>query len=146
VKNPIFWLSLFCAAAFLWQLFQLFSGFKSQSWPATLAVIKRVSMEERDQGDGDIAYDVNVEYTYRVDGKDYVSGRLTYAVSTQLSHEEASVLTNRLSLGSETKAYYNPTQPAIAVLRKGVDRSSLDKTAIFGALTMVCTIITIYIT
>ena len=92
MKNPIFWLSLFCAAAFLWQLFQLFSGLKSQSWPATLAVIKRVSTEERDQGDGDISYDVNVEYTYRV------------------------------------------------------DRSSLVKTAIFGALTMVCTIITIYVT
>jgi Protein of unknown function (DUF3592) len=146
MKNPIVWLSLFCAVVFLWQLFQLSSGLKSQSWPATLALIKHVSMEERDQGDGEIAYDVNVEYNYRVDGKDYVSARLTYTASKQLSHEKAVTLINRLSPGCETKAYYNPTQPVMAVLRKGVDRSSLVKTAIFGALTMVCLIITINIT
>ncbi|MFZ6815151.1 DUF3592 domain-containing protein [Undibacterium sp. Rencai35W] len=138
MKNPIFWLSLFCAMAFLWQLFKLSRGLKSQSWPATVAVIKSVSIEGRDQGDGDIAYNANVEYDYHVNGKNYTSNRFTYAESTQLSHEEALALTSGLASGTETNAFYNPSQPAVAVLHKGINRSNLIKTVIVGALTVAC--------
>jgi hypothetical protein len=144
MKEPILsLLTLFCAAAFLWQLFKYFSGFKSQSWPATLALIKSVSIDGRDQGDGDIAYYVNVEYSYRVRGKNYTSTRLTYSETTQLSHERASALINGLGPGIETNAFYNPSRPDIAVLHKGINRSSLFKTVIIGAVTLACLIVTI---
>ncbi len=141
MKNPVLWLTFFCAAAFLWQLLKLYRASQSLSWPATLALIKSVSIEERDQGDGEIAYNAHVEFSYRVSGKSYTSNRLTYAESTQLSHEKASKLISGLRPGLETNAFYNPSQPAIAVLQKGINRSSLVKTAIVAALTVACLIV-----
>lgn len=143
MRDAILWLTIFCAAALLWQLYKLFLGLKSHSWPATLALIKSVSIDGRDQGDGDIAYYVAVEYSYRVGGKNYTSNRLTYSESTQLSRESALELTTGLKTGLETNAFYDPAQPAIAVLRKGVNRSSLVQTAIFGAVTAACLIVNI---
>ncbi|MFZ6673297.1 DUF3592 domain-containing protein [Undibacterium sp. Xuan67W] len=143
MKNPIFWLSVFCAMAFLWQLFKLSRGLTSLSWPATGAVIKSVSIEGRDQGDGDIAYNANVEYSYLVNGKNYTSNRFTCSESAQLSHDEALALTNGLRVGIETNAFYNPSQPSIAVLRKGINRSSLIKTVVIGTVTVACLIVSI---
>lgn len=141
MKNPIIWLAFFCAAVFLWQLFKLFGGLRSQAWPATSALIKRVSLEESDQGDGQMACSVHVEYDYCVDGQHYTSNRLTYSESTQLGREKALALISGFRVGLKTTAFYNPSRPAVAVLHKGIDRSSGVKTALFAALTGACLIV-----
>lgn len=144
MKNPIFWIALFSLFAFLNQAFKAWRGFSAYAWHKVRATVQSVSIEEHDQGDGDIGYSANAQYTYQINGKLFTSSRLMYSDATQLSHHHAVKLLKGINAGCQIDAFYNPSRPSESVILKGIDTSSLVKMAIFGLICLVTIIMTLH--
>ena len=92
----------------------------SLKWPITRGtVITSEVKTTSDSGKSGYQHSANIRYTYRVDGKDYTSGKIVVGDYSSNSSRRARKLTSRYRKGSQVKIYYNPVKPGEAVLKPG---------------------------
>lgn len=63
-------------------------------------------------------YQPHILYEYEVNGRTYRSHKYSYTFGVYGSAEEAQAVIDRYPVGSEQTVYFNPDEPATAVLRK----------------------------
>jgi hypothetical protein len=85
-------------------------------WPSTMGTIKNSFIDWRSSSDsGRTAYPV-VEYSYQVGGQTYHSSK--YAPGPEIGGTGADKVVSRYPAGAQVMVFYNPQNPADAVLER----------------------------
>ncbi len=92
----------------------------AQSWPRTTGEIIQSQVRESanvlDENSGAL-YLLDVQYTYQVDGKPYTGRNVTLSdPQSYNTAAEATAISNRYLVGRQVNVYYNPQNPATAVI------------------------------
>ncbi len=97
----------------LWKAWQNYQAAKaSTAWPTTSGVITKVERYKRF-----FRWLPRVGFSYSVDGKNYVSGRISFAAGYR--PKEVDAVLGRYSVGQNVPVYYPPEKPTEAVLEPG---------------------------
>jgi hypothetical protein len=97
---------------------------ESRRWPSvrgkvrSAQIVRGLSPRDED-GQRDEYFDVEVEYEYRVRGKEYVSTRYSFDTGHYLRYDDAMSALRGIAAGREVAVYYDPLRPERAVLRRG---------------------------
>lgn len=100
----------------------------SEDWPTVTGVVIESDVEARQDRDrngngnrSSTTYKAIVVYDYTVDGKEYSSGRIWFGSDISTSDQaQMRNIVKGYPTGSDVKVYYNPDDPAEAVLQPGV--------------------------
>lgn len=92
------------------------------AWPSTQGVISSSSVEARASEDGYTDYPV-VRYSYQVGGQAHKSSRI--APGMEVGGSGAHKVAARYAMGAPVTVYYNPQNPADAVLEKSAPALTL---------------------
>lgn len=91
---------------------------KSQHWPTTAGQILVSTIQyRRKSGGGHSLYPV-VLYTYQVEGQSYQSQRIYFG--TLLGGSALTGISQKYPVGAQVPVYYNPENPAEAVLERTI--------------------------
>lgn len=110
-----FWL----LASALWSAWR---SSRASNWPTVPAAITRVEVKENPNSDGE-TYEVEVRYTYTVNGVAYEGSRLAFgyeASSNRLTHDE---IHHKLKEAKAVNVRYDPSDPTVSCLSFGLHRS-----------------------
>ena len=91
----------------------------SLSWPETTGRIINSDVEVAHRSDDFTKYEVRVHYAYDVYGQAHESRRLRFSSNGFEERSEANKLRRRFRSGEEVSVYYDPANPARAVLLRG---------------------------
>jgi len=110
---------------------------QSQTWPSVPGLVIKSCVFERWSGDSDggmtIWYEPQIIYKYQVMGTIYTSERLFIGPKVSfLKLRRSQDIINRLTDGKTVTVFYNPDDPADAVL----DRRSSGSTSLFTGITL----------
>jgi hypothetical protein len=115
----------------LWGGWYLVQAFASSSWPTVEGTVKAVRVHTESTGSGHtrrVSYRYSVEYAYEVGGQAYTSDK--HAMGSGNTAGRAGTRTEarregreRFPTGKAVRVYYDPDDPAVAVLQPG---ASLD--------------------
>jgi hypothetical protein len=95
---------------------------QSLSWPSTEGMISHsavlLQMQQTSNSNNAATYKADVAYRYKVQSRDYSSGRLTVADFSSTAARAQSIV-DRYADGATVTVYYNPVDPSDAVLERG---------------------------
>ncbi|MBA4379859.1 MAG: hypothetical protein C0393_04105 [Anaerolinea sp.] len=102
----------------------------SQGWPATQGQIieARIAESTSTDSDGDTStsYSPAVEYTYSVAGQEYKGNKITFGFTQGYgNYAKAQAALARYTLGAQVTVYYDPANPADAVLERKAGGSTI---------------------
>lgn len=116
--------------------------FRSRHWSATTGTIVHAIIEDATRKDDDSDwYLTRVRYRYTAEGKEYGGERQRF-VDDRSSYEEAQGIFQKYSAGDSVRVWYNPKNPAEAVLSRSV-RTAYVVVGIVGAGFVACGVLTI---
>ena len=96
---------------------------KSGKWPSTEGVIERV-MVFRKREDRSVSYNVDVTYTYEVEGQKFTNHQIkldfTHGARTFTPKIFAMMKTEKYEEGNKTSVYYDPRNPNESILEHGI--------------------------
>ncbi len=121
--------ALIGAGFFIWGGVIYAKAGASDAWPSTegVVVVSKVRRSGNTQpGDRRYKFTPQVEYRYAVAGSEYASKRIDFS-SVTVSHKNsgrAMQVVNRYPVGKQVDVYYDPGNPAFAVLQRGVKTST----------------------
>lgn len=103
---------------------------ESQKWPSTAGQIieARVTRSTHTDTDGDtsVSYAPYVRYTYQVAGQEYTGEKITFGFKqTHNQEQKAQQALARFPLGGQVSVYYDPANPAEAVLKRTAGGSTV---------------------
>jgi len=110
-----------------------YQGCRTVSWPSVSGRVVSTRIDEALGSKGSTTYRPVITYRYVVDGVEHTSDRLSGAVITH-GRSWAQGRCDAYPVGSEVTVYYNPRDPAKAVLESGMQWSSLLFVAIGAGL------------
>jgi hypothetical protein len=94
-------------------------GKNAQNWPSTTAKVLESSVEEEPgrnaMGNINLAFRVQVNYEYNVDGNTYQGSRVSFGRPT-FDYVSASNIKEQFAKDKEVPVWYNPENPQDAVL------------------------------
>jgi hypothetical protein len=90
------------------------------SWDEAQCVILSSSVASHRGSKGGTTYSIEVEYEYWVDDRRYTSDRYSFAVGSTSGYEGKRKVVEDLPAGKRTVCYVNPSDPADAVLERGM--------------------------
>lgn len=106
---------------------------RSTSWPSTYGTITSVR-QHSSGGSGGQRYRVHVEYQYAVDGQVYTSSRMRIPDISFFRGDRVND-PSAYREGNTVRVYYNPSDPAAAVLEPGVGWSVYSVVGVGGLVT-----------
>lgn len=114
-------LSLAALLGGLWLMFKpLRIGFASRDWPdAAGTVIESGAVSSGTNDSGERIFCVRVVYRYRVAGREYQGDRVS-TLPAAFGEERIRQMVESYPLGSEVSVFYDPAEPATAVLEPGI--------------------------
>ena len=116
--------------------------FRSRHWFSTTGTIVNAIIEDATRKDDDSDwYRVRVTYRYTAGGKEYAGQRERFA-DDRSSYEEAERMFQKYSAGDSVRVWYNPENPAEAVLCRSI-RVAYVVLAILGAGFATCGVLLI---
>ena len=98
---------------------ELLNGYASSSWPTTQGVVVKSETEVRTLFIGVKNYQANIQYLYRVDGKEYVGGKVSFGEVGGVFGEAVHKLVSKYQVTDEVTVYFKPQNPEICTLRPG---------------------------
>ncbi len=104
-------------------LYEAYAGWQSNSWPSAPATIVSSEIRQTSQPrSSGAAWVPDIAYTFVVDGKEFTGTGIRFGSmeSTDRAWIEQQV-NERFKVGRELIVFYNPENPAIAVVEKGFD-------------------------
>jgi hypothetical protein len=118
----------------------------SSSWPSSLGVITDVVAKPWTDSDGRQKWFGRTVYSYAVDGKDYTSDLTDFSPGEKRSDmAEALADVRQFHPGLKVDVYYNPADPSVAVISRGLPAGRavlLIAVAAVGLVSIVFTILT----
>jgi hypothetical protein len=122
--------------------YQFYMGLSSGSWPSTTGRIVNLNLSTPWWEEESVGYHLRAEYTYTVESEAYRSYRVSFGHRSYFSKKNAS---DQFPLGKEVEVYYDPENPANAVLEPGMKNLFSDWALIFVilALTIVALLVSI---
>jgi len=91
----------------------------SRDWPSVPGVITRSAVATK-RSDGKTMYSFDVVYRYQVEGRELTCNSVFFGGNTSSSNSSAAYkVTGRYPEGAEVDVYYEPENPANAVLEPG---------------------------
>lgn len=122
-----------------WAMYGQWQGRRAESWPTTAGTIAASKIVEEEvrarRARGTISH-AEITYRYRVDGRDYTSDRIRFAVNP--TRDDARLYVERFPARSEVDVYYNPNKPSEAVLEAGHPVSTLVTALSLVGILIVC--------
>ena len=107
-------LALIGALLSLWGMSTLYTGWRSLDWPTTTGRVRYSLARTTGQN-----YRTQLWYEYHVDGVRYVAEEYRIGGSSTPFKDTARAVAARYPVGRIVKVYYNPSNPAEAVLEPG---------------------------
>lgn len=101
-----------------WSLKQSARVKASQAWPSTTGRVLFSSVEQRRRRKKRDFYCPKVRYEYTVSGKQYQGGALSFGQMVLSDYDAAAQKAAQYPVGSMVQVYYNPENPADAVLER----------------------------
>lgn len=92
-------------------------------YPSTIGAVSHSEVKEHSDGDGS-TYRPEIKYLYRVGEREYTGDRYRYGQMAS-GDRHAHRVVNAHPVGRELAVYYNPADPADAVLLTGLEGSDL---------------------
>jgi hypothetical protein len=92
------------------------------SWPTAPAKITRLEVRENSDSDGS-TYQVEVEYSYVVDGRPYDGKQLAFGYNATSGREAHDEICRKLQGAKQVFVRYDPANPARSCLSYGLHRS-----------------------
>lgn len=124
-QNPIVMILFFSiffivgAIVLMWGIASSRSALLSVRWPSVPGTVTVSTIKSSRSSKGGTTYGANIHYTYSVSAKNYVGTRVTFVdVSTSNSSDARGTLA-RYPVGKAVNVFYNPNDPADAVLETG---------------------------
>lgn len=118
-------LALISAGLFGWAWSSYQRGQKSLAWPSVSGVIKasgvRASTSEDSSGTPSTSYFPEVEYDYEVGYQGLSGFRIGVGNTSAPSQSAATAIAGRYAVGSKVEVFYDPADPAYAVLVRGTN-------------------------
>ena len=115
------------------------SAVGSHSWPTTEGKILKSRVQETWSYDGDDwgpGWKADIEYSYRVNGKRYVSDQIEVVdIINGNGDSIANKVVNRYPKGSLVTVYYKTDDPTTALLEPGLPNNDLSGSMFFLTLT-----------
>jgi len=118
----LFWSALTSAADFF-TLRDLFRQLATYGYAETDGTITKSEVETRRGGKGGKKHHLHIEYSYDVDGQVYASDRYRWQSSNERG--DARAIQERYPVDSRRTVYYDPGDPAQAVLLRGPEGRDL---------------------
>ncbi|MEZ5977922.1 MAG: DUF3592 domain-containing protein [Planctomycetota bacterium] len=91
------------------------------SWPTVPGTIEHVALNSS-SSDGSTTYNVEVAYTYEVDGERYAGDCLAFGYGGSSARDEHAGLLEALESANGVDVRYDPEDPATSVLSYGMHR------------------------
>lgn len=89
------------------------------NWPITQGNLTNVVLKENPDSDG-TTYEVQVEYTYTVDGQVYHGSRLAFGYGSSSNHQAEAEIYEKLKAAKSVDVRYDPVNPASSALSYGI--------------------------
>ena len=94
----------------------------SSAWPHVSGKITHSEIDRSSNSDG-TSYKPRVHYTYSVNGEPFTGERICFGLANMSAgYRFAQAYTKRYQVGSSVDVYYDPVQPASAVLEPGLSK------------------------
>ena len=122
---------------FGWGLLSLYRGHSAKAWPTTRGEILESRIHESRDSDGSM-WETKVKYRYVCNGREFEGTRITFGYSGSDEEEEHRRIHEKLPPGSGVRVWYQPNQPANAVLAVGFHRHTY-VALLFGAVWLLFT-------
>ncbi|MEO1129936.1 MAG: DUF3592 domain-containing protein [Planctomycetota bacterium] len=106
-------------------IYSIWRGAQTETWSPVQATILASDVLVEDDPEQGPMYIADVSYRYLVNGFPYTSDRIQvgYVVRTNLGYRASKALSEQYPAGSQRQVFVNPSDPADAVLRRGVHAS-----------------------
>jgi hypothetical protein len=91
----------------------------SSDWPSVQGQITSGRIQTT-QRDGKNEYMPTVRYSFTVEGRGYSGSRITASDEYQKNRGSAQDILARYPVGGQVEVFYNPADPGVAVLEKGM--------------------------
>ena len=98
-------------------------GKRSASWPTTKGSITQSRPQPVTTENNRKEFRLSVSYSYKVDGKPYTGQRVTSSDQYEKTRGAAESALKKYPVGGEVTVYYDPDNPASAVLETGIQRN-----------------------
>ena len=112
----------------LWNGWVIANGLLANQWPTTVGMITSSGYDTSSSVDFNgspyTTYTANIRYSYTVNGNNYSSQRVYFSDIFNFG-ESASRAVMKYPRGETVQVYYNPDDPAIALLEKGISTMML---------------------
>jgi hypothetical protein len=93
-------------------------------WPTVNGTIVSSTVESHFDSDGDTMYGASVRYKYQIGRNEYESDRLEWGTHVSTNRpQQAEAIVKKYPPGRAVKVYYDPANPAVAVLEPGSMRA-----------------------
>ncbi len=106
----------------VFECYKFLLGRRSEFWRKVQGTIDEAQIEEIN--DVPVHYSAVVKYHYHIGRKAYVSRRLSFQPTKELSFEAAQALLVGLRKGGSCTVYYNPQNPSQSTLIQSVSRGN----------------------
>jgi uncharacterized protein YxeA len=109
----------------------MFRCISAQSWPCTKGIVTQLKIERQTHSSKikreSVSEEVKVKYDYSVDGIQYSGDKIAFAYFATDDAHEHSDIKNRLSELKSVKVFYNPKNPAQAVLTTRISAHHINR-------------------
>jgi hypothetical protein len=95
---------------------------QARKWPTVPGAVTHAAVETH-RGSKNTTYDVNVKYTYAVDGVTYAGSRLAFGYVSGSDRERHEKICQKLRGAESVAVRYDPADPSSSVLSVGIHRS-----------------------
>ena len=101
-----------------WQTYQ--AGQNSRVWPTTAGKVVSNEIDKSNGSDDDTPYNIYVRYTYQVHGQTFKNNSIRHhAMISFATMDQAEEYIKKYPVGGIVKVYYDPQNPADAMLIPG---------------------------
>ncbi len=118
-------ISIFYVVGFVllgYSLLSMKRSTEAATWPTTVGTIESCDLKSNSDGDG-TTYEVKVNYTYSVNGRELTNDVLAFGYSASSGFEAHQEILNRLKSAETVDVRYDPSDPTTSVLSYGFHRS-----------------------
>jgi hypothetical protein len=124
-QNPIVLILFFSiffivgAIVLMWGIASSRSALLSVRWPSVPGNVTVSTISSSHSSKGGTTYGADIHYTYAVSAQNYVGTKVTFGDISTSNSADASKILARYPVGKAVNVFYNPNDPAEAVLETG---------------------------
>ena len=110
------------AGIVVWSLWSLVQVFASRKWEAAESVVLASDLQRSRDTDGGLTYRPEISYQYTAQGRESVASRWCFGHGVSLSWSGPAMRAiRRYPAGQPVLVYFDPHDPAEAVLERGIN-------------------------